>query len=580
MSPPAVPDLLRQLTSNSVENFVASGAISPDGKYLAYTDANGIHIQNLGTGESQPVPQPEALNGDQAELEVACWFPDSTRFLINSHPPEQDPQFWNSQGAIIWLVSVLGGAPRRLRGNANAYSVSPDGSLISFGTNKDRLGDRDIWLMGPSGEQARMLYSVDKDGSLEGFSWSRDGKRAMYLTTNDSGSNIVSRDLAGGPLTELLSPSEAARLKTYLWLPDGRLLYSMVEEREDFGDRACNIWQMRIDVSSGKPLEESRRLTNWPGTCIDFLSAPADSNRLVFRRSAGHITTNVADLDPSGTRLANPRHFTLTDSWDMPEDWTADSKSILLISNRSKNWGIYTQSLSDDAATTVVSGTPGLRNPRVSPDGKWVLYLHDTNSGPNVLSSPAEVLKVPIAGGTPEVIAQARPGAKVVCAKSPFNLCAIAEPTEDGRQLILTAIDLEKGRGSELSRFALDPSSDSWIVDLSPDGSRVAAMQSPGSPIHIFPLRGHPSQPIVLKNLRNLRSVHFLHWAAGGKGLFVSDSVRRGGVLLHVDLQGTEHVLWTNQGVRWNAGPPSPDGRHLAIMSSPWEGNMWALGKF
>ena len=32
---------LRQLTTNSFENAVPSGVISPDGKYLAYTDANG-----------------------------------------------------------------------------------------------------------------------------------------------------------------------------------------------------------------------------------------------------------------------------------------------------------------------------------------------------------------------------------------------------------------------------------------------------------------------------------------------------------------------------------------------------------
>ncbi len=43
---------LQQLTINSVENPVTSGAISPDGKYLAYADAKGIHIQLPDTGEA------------------------------------------------------------------------------------------------------------------------------------------------------------------------------------------------------------------------------------------------------------------------------------------------------------------------------------------------------------------------------------------------------------------------------------------------------------------------------------------------------------------------------------------------
>src|SRR5205085_2127827 len=35
----------QQLTANSRENAVANGTISPDGKYLAYWDVKGIHLQ-------------------------------------------------------------------------------------------------------------------------------------------------------------------------------------------------------------------------------------------------------------------------------------------------------------------------------------------------------------------------------------------------------------------------------------------------------------------------------------------------------------------------------------------------------
>jgi serine/threonine protein kinase len=53
-----LPELkLRQLTINSSENPATSGAISPDGKYLAYTDVKGMHIKLIGSDEAQPVPQ-------------------------------------------------------------------------------------------------------------------------------------------------------------------------------------------------------------------------------------------------------------------------------------------------------------------------------------------------------------------------------------------------------------------------------------------------------------------------------------------------------------------------------------------
>ncbi len=47
---------VRQLTANSNENPVRTGAISPDGKYMAYSDVQGIHIKLIQTGETQTAP--------------------------------------------------------------------------------------------------------------------------------------------------------------------------------------------------------------------------------------------------------------------------------------------------------------------------------------------------------------------------------------------------------------------------------------------------------------------------------------------------------------------------------------------
>ena len=141
---------LRQLTSNSRENPVRSASISPDGKYLAFSDLKGIHIKLIETGQTQSVVQPPVNRGVTAEWDVVRWFPDGTRFLANFDV--------SGQHISIWVVSLLGGVPRKLRDDAEASAVSPDGSLIAFATNYGKVGPREIWVMDSNGEQPRRMF--------------------------------------------------------------------------------------------------------------------------------------------------------------------------------------------------------------------------------------------------------------------------------------------------------------------------------------------------------------------------------------------------------------------------------------
>ena len=48
----------RQLTANPAENPVIRAAISPDGRYLAYTDLTGIHVRPIAAAETHSLPLP------------------------------------------------------------------------------------------------------------------------------------------------------------------------------------------------------------------------------------------------------------------------------------------------------------------------------------------------------------------------------------------------------------------------------------------------------------------------------------------------------------------------------------------
>ena len=54
----------KRLTFNSSDHPVVSNAISPDGKYLAYSDPAGIHVKLISTGEERLIPKPAGVPAD------------------------------------------------------------------------------------------------------------------------------------------------------------------------------------------------------------------------------------------------------------------------------------------------------------------------------------------------------------------------------------------------------------------------------------------------------------------------------------------------------------------------------------
>jgi hypothetical protein len=184
---------------------------------------------------------------------------------------------------------------------------------------------------------------------------------------------------------------------------------------------------------------------------------------------------------------------------------------------------------------------------------------------------------VPLSGGTPLRLFKARANSLITCGSASAQ-CVIGEPTDDGKELIVTSIDPTAGRGRELFRFALIVNEDNWFLDMSPDGSRLAFTQTPVGPIHILSLSGKPQTQFGVKGWTNLES---FFWAADGNGLFVTAGVRNGKDILYVDFQGNAHLLWENSGGSGETeARPSPDGRHLAFNSWTTSGHIWLMENF
>jgi Tol biopolymer transport system component len=560
----------RQLTTNSSENAVVDGRISPDGKYLAYSDTKGIHLKLIETGETQTIPQPEALKTNPPEWHLGTWFPDGTRFLANAYR--------SRVSGSMWVVSMMGGSPREIHENAFGWSISPDGASIAFSSKETPQGAGDIWIMRANGEQPHKVAQADEQSGFDRVHWSPSGQRLAYVKYRQASdrieTSIETRDLEGGAPTTVISQQGPADL---YWLLDGRIIFSRSED----GDVSnCNLWQMRVDPRSGRASGGAARLMNLVGFCALGLDATADGKRLTFQKYSSQGNVYVADLGRNGVLPSAPVRLTLSESLNIPMDWTADSKAVLFNSDRNGQPQIFKQYLQSDTPEIVDVGLP---NPQVcclSPDGDWILV----NVSKDPRSSIVDIHRVPLTGGPSHLILTVHSGLDNPerCARSPSSLCSIAEESSDHRKIIFTAFDPLKGRGKELTQFDTDPVAQySWA--LSPDGTRIAVLNPPEERIHILHLDGSAPEEIAVKNL-NLGDA--LDWAADGKGLFIDNTTPQGMALTYLDLHGNTRQIWEQRGIlvgrglqsTW--GIASPDGRHLAINGWNISNNVWMLDNF
>jgi WD40 repeat protein len=280
----------QQLTRNSNDNPITSVAVSPDGKYFAYSDLGGLHIKLLQTGEIRDLPQPPELGEGRAHW-LVTWLPDSTRFLAVA--------FGLGVPLSTWQASVLSASMRMVRKGAVAWSVSPDGSQFAFTMENER----EMWVADVEGKAPRKVADAGANNWFSYVEWSPEGSHLLYIKrvpTADHVQNFIDiQDVHNGVMATLLSDDSLLSLN---WLHDGRILY--VKHESVTNRDTCRYWVARLNNTLAKFSTLPQQLSQDNGACISSISATGDGKRLYFLKQASEFGIYVADLAPDAGRIS------------------------------------------------------------------------------------------------------------------------------------------------------------------------------------------------------------------------------------------------------------------------------------
>jgi hypothetical protein len=319
---------------------------------------------------------------------------------------------------------------------------------------------------------------------------------------------------------------------------------------------------------------------------VAAISATADGKRIAYTKHSLQPDVYVAELNGARNRLGTPKRLTLDERLDFPFAWTPDSKAVLFESDRDGAYHIYKQAIDQTVPERLERGDAQAMAPRLTPDGASVLYVIWPKVGES--SAPDGLMRMPLAGGPPQVLVAQETIGNVQCTSLPSTFCLYDVRTKD--QISFFRVDPTTGKSEELPQLKIQGDlSYAYNWSLSPDGKILATAKREGWAMGAFSAQAAPSITFVSVADGSKRAVgvpawagvNSIDWDVDGRSVWAPVYTTTGAwALLKIDLQGRATTMREDSRMTIGRAIPAPDGKHGAFWKASGSSNVWMLERF